>query len=92
MRQGERERLKAERWMRRGKEVRAGWVGGRKRGGGCRCEEQMRKFEGGDGREGRKEREMEVQKGGRAMREENLKLSTSAVERRAEWWSMLAAL
>lgn len=28
MRQGERERLKAERWMRQGKEVRAGWVGG----------------------------------------------------------------
>lgn len=30
MRQGERERLKAERWMRQGKEVRAGWVGGEK--------------------------------------------------------------
>lgn len=52
----------------------------------------MRKCDGGDGREGRKEREMEVKKGGRAVRGENLELSTSAVERRAEWWSMLAAL
>lgn len=75
----------------KGSEGGVGW-GGRKRGGGCWSKEQMRKCDGGDGREGRKEREMEVKKGGRAVRGENLELSTSAVERRAEWWSMLAAL
>lgn len=53
-------------------------------------DEKMWQGETGE-REG-KEREMEVKKGGRAVREENLELSTSAVARRAEWWSMLAAL